>query len=73
LSAPETTPKTASEASNGIPKANEVKALSPADRFVIAWHSPEEVVETGLRVCLPEKKATRLAYGFRRDTFSGAL
>ena len=56
-----------------FPNAYEVKALSPHHRFVIALHSPEEVVETGLRVCPPEKKATRLAYGVRRDTFSSAV
>ena len=32
-------------------------------RFVIALHSPSGVVETGLRVSLPEKKAAKLGHG----------
>jgi hypothetical protein len=38
------------------PGADKVKLLSLYHRFVIASHSPDGVVETGLRVCPPEKK-----------------
>jgi hypothetical protein len=41
--------------------------------FVIALHSPDGVVETGLRVCPPEKSAGKLARGVKRDTFSGPV
>jgi hypothetical protein len=36
-----------------------VKSLSPNHRFVIALHSPDGVVETGLRLCPPEKKGLK--------------
>src|ERR1017187_6562356 len=39
--------------------ADKVKLLSPHDRFVIALHSPDRVVETGLLVCPPEKKGCK--------------
>jgi hypothetical protein len=35
--------------------------LSPHDRFVIALHSSEVVIETGLLGCLTEKMAATLA------------
>jgi len=38
-----------------------VEALSPNHRFVIVFDSPRGDVETGLRVCPPEKKAVSLA------------
>jgi hypothetical protein len=41
--------------------------------FVIALHSPDRVVETGLLVCPPEKKAAKLAGSNEQDTFSGPL
>ena len=44
-------------------KTLEVKALLPSERFVIAFHSPSGLVETGLRICPPEKMARRFAYG----------
>src|ERR1035441_746730 len=53
--------------------ADKVKLLSPHDRFVIALHSPDRVVETGLLVCPPEKKAAKLASSNEQDTFSGPL
>jgi hypothetical protein len=33
---------------------------SPNDRFAIALHSPDGVIETGLPVCPPEKRAPKL-------------
>jgi hypothetical protein len=51
----------------------EVKSLSPYRRFVIALHSPDVVVETGLLMCLPEKTALKLACQVQRDTFSGPI
>jgi hypothetical protein len=36
-----------------------VKALLPSERFVIAFHSPSGLVETGLRICLLEKMAAK--------------
>jgi hypothetical protein len=53
--------------------ADKVKSLSPHHRFVIALHSPDGVVETGLRICPPEKNAPKLACGVQRDTFSGPV
>jgi hypothetical protein len=44
--------------------ADEVKALSPYHRFVIALHSPRSVAETGLCVCPPEKTQENLPAGF---------
>jgi hypothetical protein len=41
-----------------------VKPLSPNHRFAIALHSLGRLVETGLPICLPEKKALTLAAGF---------
>jgi hypothetical protein len=51
----------------------EVNSLSPDEEFVIALHSPSGFVETGLPVCLPEKKATELTGGVQRDTFSSPV
>src|ERR1035441_8232573 len=53
--------------------ADKVKLLSPHDRFVIALHSPDRVVETGLLVCPPEKKAAKLASSNEQDSFSGPV
>src|ERR1017187_1906847 len=53
--------------------ADKVKLLSPHDRFVIALHSPDRVVETGLLGCPPEKKAAKLAGSNEQDTFSGPV
>jgi len=55
------------------PLAYEVKPLSPHHRFVIALHSPDGVVETGLCARPPEKNARKLAGGVRGDTFSIAI
>jgi len=46
--------------------ARKVKSLSLYDRFVIALHSPDEAVETGLLRCPPEKKAARLAFSIQQ-------
>jgi hypothetical protein len=51
----------------------EIKLLSPNHRFVIVFRSPDGVVETGLRVCPPEKKAIERGWGVRQDTFSGPV
>jgi hypothetical protein len=51
----------------------EVKSFAPCDRFVIAFHSPSGLVETGLRICPPEKMAERFANGVQRDIFSGPV
>jgi hypothetical protein len=53
--------------------ADKVKSLSPHHRFVITWHSPDGLIETGLRVCPSEKKARKLACGVESDTFSGPV
>jgi len=50
-----------------------LKSLSPNHRFVIALHSLDGVVESGLRVCPPEKKAVKLGCAVQRDTFSGPV
>ena len=42
-------------------------------RFVIAFRSPDGFVETGLRVPPPEKKATKLGFGVRHDSFSSPI
>jgi hypothetical protein len=39
-----------------------IPPLSPHHRFVIAFHSPEAVFETGLFGCPSEKKAANLPY-----------
>jgi len=41
--------------------------------FVIVFHSPHGVVETGLRVCPAEKKAAKPPCAVRWDTFSGPV
>jgi hypothetical protein len=51
-------------------RADEVKSLSPHHRFLVALHSPNGVLETGLRVCPSEKKVAKLAYNLQGDTFS---
>ena len=42
-----------------------VKSLSPNHRLVIALHSPSGVIETGLHLCPPVKKARKLALEIR--------
>jgi|SRR5450432_85737 hypothetical protein len=46
-----------------FPIDQEVKALSPHHRPVIALHSPHGFAETGLDVCPPEKNGRKLACG----------
>jgi hypothetical protein len=41
----------------------QVKSLSPDGEFVIALHSPSELVETGLRISPQEKNDPNLACG----------
>jgi hypothetical protein len=55
---------------DGSGPADEVKSLSPHHRFLVALHSPNGVLETGLRVCPSEKKVAKLAYNLQQDTFS---
>jgi hypothetical protein len=40
---------------------DEVKWLSPNHRLVIALHSPDGMIETGLRDCPPERNPPKLA------------
>src|SRR5438105_14951872 len=46
---------------NTCERADKVKSLSPHHRFVIALHSPDAVVETGLSLCPAQKNARKLA------------
>jgi len=54
-------------------RGDKVKPFSPHHRLMIAWRSPDELIETGLHVCPPEKKAAKLTCGVKRDTFSGPV
>jgi len=56
-----------------FPDDQEVKALSPHYRLMIALHSPEGIVETGLLVCPPERRVGKLARGDSTGHFSGAV
>jgi hypothetical protein len=47
--------------------------LSPPDRFVIAFHSPAVIFETGLLGCPSEKKATNRPSSNHYDIFSGPV
>jgi hypothetical protein len=53
--------------------ADKVKPLSLYHRFVIALHSPDGAVETGLLGCPLEKKAAKLACSIEQDTFPSGL
>ena len=55
------------------PGADRVKSPSPHHRFVIAWYSPDGVIQTGLRMEPPEKKTPLPAYGAQRATFSSPV
>ena len=57
----------------GTGACDKVKSLSPNHRFVIASHSPDGVVETGLLLCPPEKKVRKLVREVQWDTFSGPV
>ena len=48
---------------NQVKVLTKVKSLSPNHRIVIALYSPGGVVETGLPMCPPEKRARKLACG----------
>jgi hypothetical protein len=67
----------AREIAKTAPSAILVSLLSPAimlgRQIVIAWHSPDGVIETGLLGCPPEKKAATLADSNEQDTFSGPV
>jgi hypothetical protein len=39
----------------GFPSADKVNSLWPNPQLLIALHSPNAPLETGLRRCLPEK------------------
>ena len=56
-----------------LPVLTKSSRLSPDHRFVIVFHSPDAVVETGLLVCPREKKAGRLDCRIGQDTFSGPV
>src|SRR3981081_4476906 len=43
-----------------LPGRQKSRPLAPHHRFLIAMHSPNGVVKTGLRVCPPEKEARKL-------------
>jgi hypothetical protein len=49
------------------------KALSPNHQFVIALRSPTGLIETGLPLSPPEKKARKRAGEIKWDTFSGPV
>jgi hypothetical protein len=50
--------------------ARQSRTASPNHRFVIALHSPEEVFETGLVGCPPEKSAAKCTGAIEHATFS---
>ena len=50
-----------------------LQTLSPHHRFVIAWHPPKGVAETGLRICPAEKKGAKARSRVESDTFSGPV
>jgi hypothetical protein len=52
---------------------HKVKSLLPHYGFVIALHSPDGVVETGLVWCPPEKNAAKLTRSIQDCTFSGPV
>ena len=63
-------PQVAANFDCGIQPVNrrqtKVKAASPHDRFVIACHSPDGVVETRMLVCPPEKRRESLPAALSR-------
>ena len=58
------------ETPSGSVEIPKVKSHSPIDRFAIALHSPEGILQTGPRVCPPEKKAAQPALSVPQSTFS---
>jgi hypothetical protein len=46
----------------GFPGADKVNSLGSNPRLVIALHSPNALLETGLRICLPEKSRDSTAF-----------
>ena len=52
------------QAPNSVPKCSQNSTHFRRPSFVIALHSPNGFVETGLRMCSSEKKASKLVYGF---------
>jgi hypothetical protein len=53
-----------------VPQSSKVKSFSPNHPFVIALHSPVNVVKTGLHSYSSEKMAVKQAFGAKRDGFS---
>jgi hypothetical protein len=51
----------------------ESSSHSPNHRFVIALHSPDGILQTGLRVGPPEKRAAKLPFKLHHDTFSESV
>jgi hypothetical protein len=49
------------------------REFGSGDRLVIALHSPDGVIETGLRICLLEKMAAKPVRRNSRDTFSSPV
>ena len=60
-----------SERASKPDKSQGVKAASPRHQFVIALHSPDGVVETGLLGCHREKMPAKLACSIVQRSFSG--
>jgi hypothetical protein len=51
----------------------QVNSPSPHHRFVIALPSPDKVIETGLRICPPEKGPQINPFDPEQSVLSGAL
>ena len=50
-----------------------VNSAESNPRFVIALHSPIALLETGLRICLPEKSRDRTASDAGQSILSGPV
>ena len=61
------------DGNNARSQSSKVKSLSPNHPFVIALHSPDSVVKTGLHSCPSEKMTEKQAFAAKPDAFSSPV
>jgi hypothetical protein len=57
----------------GPSDADKVNSLWPNPQLLIALHSPNALLETGLRMCLPEKSQDRSPFAVEQSVLCGPV
>jgi hypothetical protein len=57
-------------AERGLQRADKSQLTMPKSRFLIALHSPNALLETGLRICPPEKRRNEVPFAAEQSVLS---